>query len=379
MTDRLRPAEVFPPGDFIREELEVRGWRQADLAEIMGRSTAELSRLMNGKTGITEETAQQLGDAFGTGPEYWLGLQNAYSLSQLPRDTAISERAKVYAYAPVREMRRRGWIADTDDLEVLQNELCKFFRVPSLEERPEFTAAARKYDPAADPTSTQVAWWARARQIAERNQVAAYDDSRLDELEKELRDLSAYPKEVARVPDTLASYGIRFVVVEPLAGGKIDGAAFWLDEANSTHPVIALSLRYDRVDAFWFTLVHEYAHIKFRDGLMFDDDLAGRDQWPSEAKELVEQRADATAAELLIPSDALESFIHRTRPYYSRSNIAKFANRIKVHPGIIVGQLQYRGELPWTHLNAFKLQGRFRDFIVQYAVVDGWGIQAAVE
>lgn len=373
MTNRLRPAEVFPPGDFIREELDVRGWRQADLAEIMGRSTAELSRLINGKIGITEETAQQLGDAFGTGPEYWLGLQNAYNLSQLPRDTAISERAKVYGYAPVREMRRRGWITDTDDLEILQNELCKFFRVPSLEMRPEFAAAARKYDPAADPTSTQVAWWARARQIAEGLRVATYDDSRHDELKNELRNLSAYPKEAARVPETLARYGIRFVIVEPLSGGKIDGAAFWLDEANSENPVIALSTRFDRIDAFWFTLIHEYAHIRFEDGPSFDNDLAGHDQWPSAAKEEVERRADNMASELLVPSDQLDSFIQRTRPYYSKSNIIKFANRIKVHPGIIVGQLQYRGELPWTHLNAFKLQGRFREILLKTAIVDGWG------
>lgn len=73
-----RVAEVFPPRDFIKEELEERGWGQADLAEILGRTPAFVGEIVSGKRAISPEIAKALGDAFGTGPEYWLNLDAAY-------------------------------------------------------------------------------------------------------------------------------------------------------------------------------------------------------------------------------------------------------------------------------------------------------------
>ena len=58
------PAEVFPPGDFIREELEERGWTQEDLAAILGRSIRLVNEIIMGKRGIKPATANALGAAF---------------------------------------------------------------------------------------------------------------------------------------------------------------------------------------------------------------------------------------------------------------------------------------------------------------------------
>ena len=60
-------AEVFPPGEFIKDELEARGWTQLDLAQIMGRDPVQVNLIVKGKQSLTAETAKQLGDAFGTG------------------------------------------------------------------------------------------------------------------------------------------------------------------------------------------------------------------------------------------------------------------------------------------------------------------------
>lgn len=79
MKDRI-PAEVFPPGQFLREELETRGWTQADLAEFMGRPLRSINEIINGKKGITAETAIGLGTVFGTSAEYWINLESAYRL-----------------------------------------------------------------------------------------------------------------------------------------------------------------------------------------------------------------------------------------------------------------------------------------------------------
>ncbi len=77
MTNRI-PAEVFRPGEFLREELEERGWTQAEFASILNRSPRLVNEIISGKRGITPETAKALGAALGTSPEYWLNLETAY-------------------------------------------------------------------------------------------------------------------------------------------------------------------------------------------------------------------------------------------------------------------------------------------------------------
>ena len=61
-----RPAEVFPPGDFIKEELEERGWTQDDLAAIMGKHIRTVNELVGGKRSVTPGTAKALAAALGT-------------------------------------------------------------------------------------------------------------------------------------------------------------------------------------------------------------------------------------------------------------------------------------------------------------------------
>jgi HTH-type transcriptional regulator/antitoxin HigA len=90
-----RPAQVFPPGDFLREELEAREWTQSTLAKILGRPLQSINAIVNGKKEITPQTAVELGAAFGTSPELWLNLETAYRLSLVkPADPAIVRRAK---------------------------------------------------------------------------------------------------------------------------------------------------------------------------------------------------------------------------------------------------------------------------------------------
>ena len=87
-------------------------------------------------------------------------------------------------------------------------------------------------------------------------------------------------------------------------------------------PVVALSLRYDRIDSFWHTLFHELSHIKHRDSYVLDVDLVGADRCLSnEAVSEIETRANEEAAEMLIPKDKLRSFISRTRPFYYADKI----------------------------------------------------------
>jgi len=88
-------ARVFPPGDFIREELEARGWTQADLARILGRPLQAVNAIVNGKKVVTPATAVELAAALGTSPEFWLNLETAYALHRTkPADPEIAKRSQ---------------------------------------------------------------------------------------------------------------------------------------------------------------------------------------------------------------------------------------------------------------------------------------------
>ncbi|MGH6899406.1 MAG: helix-turn-helix domain-containing protein [Geminicoccaceae bacterium] len=366
------PAEVFAPGEFIREELDARGWTQGDLAEILGRPLRLVNELIAGKKQITPETAKGLADAFdGTDPIYWMSLDSAYRLSKAkPVDEAVSRRARLYSRFPVREMIKRGWIEASESLDVLEFRVRSFFRINSLDETPIFSHAAKaaQYD---ERTSLQWAWLWRAKQLAQSIGAAPYSERKLRDAVTRLRALLAAPEEIRHVPRTLADAGVRLVLVEFLPGAKIDGATFWSDCSS---PVIAMSLRFDRINNFWFVLRHEIEHVLNGDGQqvpIIDIELSER--LASGTADVLEEekRANGAAAEFIAPTKELDDFIARVRPLYSEQRIMLFARRIGVHPGLVVGQLQHRKEIPYSNLQRHLV--KVRHIIISSGLTDGWG------
>jgi len=156
--------------------------------------------------------------------------------------------------------------------------------------------------------------------------------------------------------------------VESIPTSKCDGVALWLD---SSSPVIGMSIQNDRIDSFFHTLMHELSHIKHRDECSLDADIRGHAMLPLTVKPKMEIRADADAANWLVPGSELKSFINRVGPLYSKQKIVGFARRIKVHEGIVVGQLQFRGEIGY-HANRDLLE-KIRNIVISSALTDGYG------
>jgi HTH-type transcriptional regulator/antitoxin HigA len=91
----LEPAEVFAPGEYLRDELKARGWTQTRFAEIIGRPVQVVNGIINAKVAITAQTAKQIAAALGTSAALWMNLQASYSLFVEPDvDPAIHRRAK---------------------------------------------------------------------------------------------------------------------------------------------------------------------------------------------------------------------------------------------------------------------------------------------
>jgi HTH-type transcriptional regulator/antitoxin HigA len=377
MSNRI-PAEVFPPGEFILDELAERGWTQASLAEITGRPDSTICSIIAGKKALTEEIAVELASAFGTSPEFWLNLANAYRLSKVAVETtAIEHRAKMFGAAPIRDMQKRGWIRVLDSAEDTEKELIRFFELHSLDQLPNLRVAARtSVQNGSDLTPEQLAWCVRALQLAKSVPAKKYTNKSFEDGVLQLRRLTDFPQNVRKVPHVLGEMGIRFVLVEHLPKSKIDGAALWLGEEDDwSKPVVALSLRYDRIDSFWHTLFHELSHIKNMDSYVVDVDIVGANRCLSdEALSDIEARANQDATEMLIPKEKMESFISRTHPFYYTEKIIQFANLMKIHPGIIAGQLQHRKRIEWAVHR--KMLVKVRDILISGAMTDGWGAGA---
>lgn len=359
--------DLFPPGEYIRDELDARNWTQEDLAGILGRPLKTVNQIVSAKKGITPQTAQELGAAFGTSAEVWLNLESAYRLGLDRKEQEdVARRARLYEIAPVNDMIRRRWIARPTNVAELEVRVLQFLEIESLDEEPSLAAAARKSTSYGATTAAQMAWLFRVKHLARTLKVKPYSAERFASCAGRLRSLAADERKIREVPALLAEIGIRLVVVEHLPRTKIDGAALWLDESS---PVMAVSLRHGRIDAFWHTLAHELMHIKYRDRDGVDNDLIGRPQEDGIDEE--ERRADREASEFLVSADSFDSFIARLRPRFSKKRIVQFANLHGIHPGIVVGQLQYRGAIKYSHSREMLVN--VREVVTDAALTDGWG------
>lgn len=362
-------AEVFPPGEFLREELEAREWSQQELADILDRPPRLISELITGKRAITPETATGLADAFGTSPDYWMNLESQYQLSKAKVSSDnVARRARLYSKFPVREMLRRRWVQVSENIEVLEHRFCEFFDIPDMNAEPELCHNAKKTHALSEVTPLQLAWLFRVRSMTSQQVIPAYSKAKLLAALEKLKTLILAPEEVRNVPRILAEAGVRLVFVEPMTGSKLDGACFWLDDDK---PVIGMTLRFDRIDNFWFVLRHEIEHILKEDGKADKQAVVDTDVGDTKGElSDCECRANAAGAEFCVPNAELENFIARVQPYFSEEKVLRFAQRINVHPGLVVGQLQRKLD---RHDFLRKHQVKVRSFVLPSANVDGWG------
>jgi HTH-type transcriptional regulator/antitoxin HigA len=161
--------------------------------------------------------------------------------------------------------------------------------------------------------------------------LAPFNGLSADEL-GEITRLSVDPEKLFSLQQLLLSKGIILIYEASIPGMKLDGAVFCLD---SGHPVIGLSLRYPRLDIFWFTLMHELAHIVLHRELLMEPILENLDAAP---EGLIEEQANRLASDSLISRSDWRSANVKYSP--TEDNLLAFSRRVGVHPAIVAGRLQ---------------------------------------
>ncbi|MFE5478066.1 MULTISPECIES: HigA family addiction module antitoxin [Nocardia] len=338
------PAQAFPAGDYLRDEIEARGWTVSEFAQIVGRPQQAISEILNGRKEITAETALEIAAATDTEASTWLRLQNTYRLWQLSRipnqvgTTAVSRRARLAKLVPMPELRRRGIIPAGADLDAEEAAVLDLLQATDLEAPPPITLAARRSEETAPISPPQLAWIACVRREALRRTSPLPEVGDVSALASEVVRRAQDPASLVRLPELFAQFGIRLLYVQPFKSGKIDGGAY-LDDSGT--PVIGISGRIQRIDSVVFTLLHELAHLHLdhlAEGITLDSDVCAA------TENQAERDADRTAMRWALP-DRIDLF-----PPISKRAVVQRASEMGVHPGLIVGRLQYQQILPWTHL-----------------------------
>jgi len=227
---------------------------------------------------------------------------------------------------PKGELVKQGWMKSKDDLGSLSS---LFFQLHADKNQVLF----RKSKEAKAPILAL--WLSKARANAELalhlNRVGPFEKLTKEQL-RTLAQSSVDVEMVTKVTRFLAEKGVVLVFLCALPGMKTDGAVFRLASGN---PAIAMSLRFARLDYFWFTLLHELSHIVLHLGHLNEPIC---DQLDEDGTEEIEIEANRLAKASIVDRSAWRSCDARYRP--SNDAVVAFAEQIHVHPSLIAGLLR---------------------------------------
>ncbi len=330
------PMGYPSPIAAIEFRMEQAGLRPVDLASFIG-SRAKVSEVLSGKRTITMPMARALHEH--------LGIPADVLLQEPDVDLDDPWADMEWSRFPVKSMANLGWIPDRPDptgcAEYVMRDLIN--RAGGLDVAG--AALYRKNDHLrANAKMNLYALKAWCWHILAR----ANEDLPKTDYERGTVTLEFLTK-VARLSwsedgprlakELLVKHGISLVIERHLPRTYLDGVALRLGDGR---PVIGLTLRYDRIDNFWFCLLHELAHVgRHMDndrGEAFVDDFTLR-KLEGRREDTKETQADEWAEEALIPRSAWEASAVRDRP--TTMAVMNLANALQVHPAIVAGRVRY--------------------------------------
>ena len=326
----------FPsPLGAIRFRMEQSGLSPRDLVSFMG-SRAKVSEVLSGKRPLTMQMARAL--------HANLGVPADVLLQQPGGELHSALEGTDWRRFPLAEMAKRGWIEKRRNFASHAEEImCDLIRRAGGEYV--LPAFFRKNDQArvsakTDPYSLKAwCWEVLARANAHRLLVGFKPDTVDLSFLRKVAMLSWSQDGPRLAQEFLANHGIHLVCLEHLPRTHLDGAALQLADGT---PVIGLTLRYDRLDNFWFCLLHELAHIgrhmSATSNEAFVDDLSlravqGARRVPRETE------ADEWAEHGLIPEDIWNTSKVKDNP--TPLAVMELAQRLGIHPAIIAGRIRY--------------------------------------
>jgi HTH-type transcriptional regulator / antitoxin HigA len=304
----------------IRFRMSELGLTPRQLEPYVG-SRARVWEVLSGKRSLSIDMIRSLHDG--------LGIPYASLISK----ETISDGDALEAPSPaVARLNALGFDVDQRNISSFVKASMKSLGTPALLRKTRSARAASKTD-----QSALILWQAAVlKKAADVEPSSAFDRSRLDDSYlRGIARLSLKAKGPLHALRKLEEIGVYVVIMPPLPGTFLDGAAMLSAQGV---PIVALTLRYDRTDNFWFTLMHELCHLR----LHFDDlrqkDFVFFDDMDIQSEDAREREADDLAQRSLIPESILRS-VHWDASS-STSDIVAVSNRARVHVSISAGRWQ---------------------------------------
>ena len=351
------PMEMPDPVTAIAFRMEQADLSPRDLAPLLG-SRARVSEVLSGKRGLTLQMIRALHDH--------LGIPADVLLQRPGEELPESPEGFEWNRFPVIAMHKAGWFGATKhttrELKGAAEELMRglieraggFNALPRALYRKNDTA---RHNAKTDPYALR-AWCYQVLATARENrlEVKYRKGSITKQWARRLAALSAYAEGPRLAKQHLEQHGIHLIHVRHLPRTHLDGAALLLPDGA---PVVAVTLRYDRLDNFWFCIFHELAHVARHLGGkddLFLDDMSLSDVTRNEANEK-ELDADRWAAEMLIPQRVWEKRRVRDRP--SVMNVVALAQELNISPAVVAGRVR-RERRNYRLLSQFVGNGEVR-------------------
>lgn len=328
--DEHFPISLPDPVDAIKFRMEQQGLTQKELIPYLG-SQSKVSEILNRKRPLTLTMIRNLHEGLEIPAEVL--IQKAGAIipdKQYDRDDF-----------PFNEMFNRGYFSFfTGPLALAkqQSEECleTFFSVFSGKKQ---SWVLCKTSEGEVDQNALFAWQAQVLTNANQGSFPVFDPSRFDPgIMDKVVHLSAYTTGPLKAREYLASLGIPLIFLQHLPHTYLDGACFLSPEGR---PVIGMTLRHDRQDNFWFTLLHELSHVYLH--LMQGDDLVFADN--TERVDPLcdgkEQEANVYCSDRLIPSEVWMQERDRLLNGADSSYIISLAEKLNICPAIIAGRIRH--------------------------------------
>lgn len=330
------PMDLPDPVEAIRFRMDQLGLKQQDLVPFIG-SRSKVSEILNRKRKLTLAMMRALHKNLGIPSDILLKEPGAEFPSGFPDNH--------WNRFPLVEMIKRGWIKKKNDIknhaeEVLQ-EFIKIANGSNLVSDALFRKSPGPRENSKTDHYALYAWCLKLISLARETSLPIkYKPGTVNEtFLNEVAKLSYFDNGPLLAKEYLAKHGIHLIVLPHLKKTYLDGAAMLMEDGT---PLIGLTLRYDRIDNFWFSLLHELAHVmkhltkKSGDIFIDDFDLRGHE---TEVPDQKEAQADKLAQNALIPEK-----IWKKAPVSKQStvsNLLALSEKLKIHPAIIAGRIRH--------------------------------------
>lgn len=346
---------AFHPGYYVAEVIEDMEITQEEFAKRLDLTPKHLSELVNGKAKITPDIAKKLSFMLNTSIEMWLNLQKAYEVKIAEIDAAkdMNSQIDIIKLLDYNFFVKNNFISYIKESHKRVTQLCSFFQVSSLNvlRRPDLSANFRSSSSVQTDKNVICAnaWLETAIQIGKGKEVKRYKAEKLQSFLPQIRELTLKQPDIfiPELDKIFVECGIALVLLPKMKNAKINGVVKWL---TSSKALVAMNDRQSYTDTFWFSLFHEIKHVFQHKTKQVMISCTDRDL--CELNKQYEDEADDFSQNYLIPPKEYEMFVSTSS--LSKASVRQFANRIGIHPGIVVGRLQNDGILEHSMMNDLR-------------------------